>query len=85
MLDLSAVPVLKKETYLPVFADPSHGTGRRDLVEPMSRAAIAAGADGLMIETHCNPQEALCDSQQMVVGNELKRIIDICMKIRKIM
>jgi 3-deoxy-7-phosphoheptulonate synthase len=85
MLDLSAVPVLKKETYLPVFADPSHGTGRRDLVEPMSRAAIAAGADGLMIETHCNPQEALCDSQQMIMADELKRIIDVCIKIRKIM
>ena len=63
-LDLSAVPVLKKETHLPVFVDPSHGTGRRDLVIPMSRASIAAGADGLMIEVHPKPEEALSDGFQ---------------------
>ncbi|MCM8776715.1 MAG: 3-deoxy-7-phosphoheptulonate synthase [Candidatus Omnitrophica bacterium] len=63
-LDLSAVAVLKKETHLPVFVDPSHGTGRRDLVIPMSKASIAAGADGLMIEVHPKPEEALSDGFQ---------------------
>ncbi len=63
-LDLSAVPVLKKETHLPVFVDPSHGTGRRDLILPMSKAAIAAGADGLIIEVHPKPEEALSDGLQ---------------------
>ncbi len=63
-LDLSAVPVLKKETHLPVFVDPSHGTGRRDLILPMSKAAIAAGADGLIVEVHPKPEEALSDGFQ---------------------
>lgn len=63
-LDLAAVPVLKKETHLPVFVDPSHGTGRRDLILPMSKAAIAAGADGLIIEVHPKPEEALSDGFQ---------------------
>ncbi|UCC90238.1 MAG: 3-deoxy-7-phosphoheptulonate synthase, partial [Dehalococcoidia bacterium] len=60
-LDLSAVPVIQKETYLPVIVDPSHGSGRRDLIFNMSCAAIAAGASGLMIEVHYNPAEALVD------------------------
>jgi 3-deoxy-7-phosphoheptulonate synthase len=63
-LDLCAVPVLKKETHLPVFVDPSHGTGRRDLILPMSKAAIAAGADGLIIEVHPKPELALSDGFQ---------------------
>lgn len=83
-LDLNAVPVLKKETYLPVFVDPSHGTGRRDLIEPMSKAAVAAGSDGLIIEAHCNPNEALCDGPQTITSKELKRIIEGCMKIHKV-
>lgn len=81
MLDLNAVPVIKKETYLPIIVDPSHGTGRRDLVYSMSKAAIAAGAHGLMIEAHYNPNEALSDGPQMVLPSELKKIIDVCMKI----
>jgi 3-deoxy-7-phosphoheptulonate synthase len=63
-LDLSAVPVLKKESHLPVIVDPSHGVGIRDLVAPMAMAAIAAGADGLMIEVHSNPEEAFSDGEQ---------------------
>jgi 3-deoxy-7-phosphoheptulonate synthase len=63
-LDLSAVPVLKKETHLPVIVDPSHATGHWELVEPMSRAAVAAGADGLMIEVHPDPSQAWSDGAQ---------------------
>ncbi len=63
-LDLSAVPVIKKLSHLPVIVDPSHGTGKWDLVAPMSLAAIAAGADGLIIEVHPNPAEAMSDGPQ---------------------
>jgi 3-deoxy-7-phosphoheptulonate synthase len=63
-LDISAVPLLKQLSHLPVVVDPSHGTGKRDLVEPVSRAAIAAGADGLLIEVHPHPEEALSDGEQ---------------------
>ncbi|MBW2982248.1 3-deoxy-7-phosphoheptulonate synthase [Candidatus Woesearchaeota archaeon] len=63
-LDLNIIPALKKETHLPVIVDPSHGTGRTDLVTPMSRAAIAAGADGLIIEVHPNPEKAISDKDQ---------------------
>lgn len=63
-LDLSAIPVLKQLTHLPVIVDPSHGVGKWDLVAPMAKAAVAAGADGLMIEVHANPEEALSDGEQ---------------------
>ncbi|MCP4214587.1 MAG: 3-deoxy-7-phosphoheptulonate synthase [bacterium] len=63
-LDLSIIPSVKEVTHLPVIADPSHGTGRLSLVEPMCLAAIAAGADGLIVEVHYNPEEALCDKDQ---------------------
>jgi 3-deoxy-7-phosphoheptulonate synthase len=63
-LDVSAVPLLKNLTHLPVIADPSHGTGKWELVAPMSRAAVAAGADGLIIEVHPRPEEALSDGAQ---------------------
>jgi 3-deoxy-7-phosphoheptulonate synthase len=62
--DVSAIPVLKSETHLPVIADPSHAGGRRDLVAPLAFAAVAAGADGLMIEVHPRPDEALSDGEQ---------------------
>ncbi|MCX7828890.1 MAG: 3-deoxy-7-phosphoheptulonate synthase [Thermanaerothrix sp.] len=64
VLDLSAVPLVKKLSGLPVVVDPSHGTGRRDLVIPMSMAALAAGADGIIVEVHPSPEEALCDGEQ---------------------
>jgi 3-deoxy-7-phosphoheptulonate synthase len=63
-LDLSAVPLLKQLTHLPVVVDPSHGVGKWDLVGPMSKAAIAAGADALIIEVHTNPEEAFSDGEQ---------------------
>ena len=63
-LDLSIVPSVKEVSPLPIFVDPSHGTGRLSIIEPMSLAALAAGADGIMVEVHCNPSEALCDGEQ---------------------
>ena len=81
---MTAVPVIQKETYLPVIADPSHATGRRDLIFNMSCAAIAAGASGLMIETHYDPTEALVDAQQMITPDELKGVIDACQGIHKL-
>lgn len=82
-LDLAAIPAIQKETYLPIIADPSHGTGRRDLIFSMSCAAIAAGASGLMIEVHYNPEEAMVDGQQMITPDELKGIIDTCQRIHQ--
>jgi 3-deoxy-7-phosphoheptulonate synthase len=69
-LDLMAVPVLKEMTHLPVIVDPSHAAGRRDLVLPMSLAAAAAGADGIMVEVHPRPDEAICDGPQQLVADE---------------
>jgi len=82
-LDLAAIPAIQKETYLPILVDPSHATGRRDLIFSMSCAAIAAGASGLMIEVHYNPAEALVDGQQMITPDELKDVIDACQRIHK--
>ena len=84
VLDLAAVPVVHKETYLPVIVDPSHATGRRDLIFSMSCAAIAAGADGLMIEVHYDPREALVDGPQMITPDELKDVIDACRRIHRL-
>ena len=83
-LDLAAVPAIQKETYLPVIVDPSHATGRRDLIFSMSCAAIAAGANGLMVEAHYNPSEALIDGQQMITPDELKDVIYTCRRINKL-
>jgi 3-deoxy-7-phosphoheptulonate synthase len=69
-LDLSAVPLLKSLSHLPVVVDPSHGVGIRDLVSPMSKAAVAAGADGLMIEVHTCPEKALSDGAQSLTPQE---------------
>ncbi len=74
-LDLSAVPLIKKLSHLPVVVDPSHGTGMRDLVAPMSRAAIAAGSDGLIIEVHPKPEEALSDGLQAVMPQDFHRFM----------
>src|SRR5947209_3699489 len=63
-MDISAIPVLKRLTHLPVIADPSHGTGKRDYVLPMTRAAVAAGADGLLVEVHPDPDRAASDGAQ---------------------
>ena len=69
-LDLMAVPVLKELTHLPVIVDPSHAAGRRDLVESMSMAAAAAGADGLIVEVHPDPDHAVCDGPQQLRAAE---------------
>jgi len=74
-LDLNIVPTLKKETHLPVIVDPSHGTGRYDLVSPMSKAAIAAGADGLMVEVHPNPEEATSDGDQSLTPKSFSQLM----------
>ncbi|MDA8098165.1 MAG: 3-deoxy-7-phosphoheptulonate synthase [Nitrospiraceae bacterium] len=75
-LDLAAIPVLKKLTHLPVIVDPSHAVGKRDLVAPMAKAAVAAGADGLLIEVHANPEEALCDGEQSLKPAAFKQLMD---------
>jgi len=69
-LDLMAVPVLKQLTHLPVIVDPSHAAGRRDLVTPLSLAAAAIGADGIIVEAHPNPEEAICDGPQALVTED---------------
>lgn len=77
-LDLNAVPLLKKETPFPVIVDPSHGTGRRDLVLPMSKAAVACGADGLIVEVHDKPEEALSDGAQALDPADLAKLVESC-------
>ncbi|HUT83412.1 MAG TPA: 3-deoxy-7-phosphoheptulonate synthase, partial [Thermodesulfobacteriota bacterium] len=75
-LDLSAVPVLKKLSHLPVIIDPSHGVGRWDLIDSMSKAAIAAGADGLMIEVHPSPEDALSDGPQSLRPDRFAKLME---------
>jgi 3-deoxy-7-phosphoheptulonate synthase len=74
-LDISAIPVVKTLSHLPVLVDPSHGTGRRDKVAPMARAAVAAGADGLLIEVHCDPDHALSDGAQSMFPSQFDRLM----------
>lgn len=83
-LDISAIPMLKKKSHLPVIVDPSHASGQRFMVEPLTMAAIAAGADGVMIEVHNNPEKALCDGMQSLtpamfdgVMNKVKNIMGV--------
>ncbi len=73
-LDLSAVPVVQATSHLPVIVDPSHATGRKDLVVPLSRAAIAVGADGIIVDVHPDPETALCDGAQALPGTELREL-----------
>ena len=73
-LDISAVPVVQRLSHLPVIIDPSHSGGRRDLVLPLSRAAIAVGADGVMVDVHPHPEQALCDGPQALVTEDLQRL-----------
>ncbi len=74
-LDISAIPVVKKLSHLPIIADPSHGTGRRDKVPPMARAAVAAGADGLLIEVHHDPERALSDGAQSIYPEQFEQLM----------
>ena len=75
-LDISAIPIVKKLSHLPIVADPSHGTGRRDKVSPMGRAAIAAGADGLLVEVHNAPDKALSDGAQSLYPEQFERLMN---------
>ena len=74
-MDISAIPVVKKLSHLPIVADPSHGTGRRDKVAPMARAAVAAGADGLLIEVHPDPDRALSDGAQSLAPEQFEELM----------
>ncbi len=80
-LDISAIPYLKDKTHLPIIVDPSHGTGNASMVFPMSMAATIVGADGLMIEVHNSPQQALCDGPQAIQSEEFKVLVDKILKI----
>jgi 3-deoxy-7-phosphoheptulonate synthase len=74
-MDISAIPVVKKLSHLPIIADPSHGTGRRDKVAPMARAAVAAGSDGLLIEVHPDPDHALSDGAQSLRFDQFEELM----------
>ena len=74
-LDLNAIPVIKQKSHLPILVDPSHGTGYRELVAPMAKAAAACGADGLLIEVHCAPEEALSDGRQSLYPEQFATLM----------
>jgi 3-deoxy-7-phosphoheptulonate synthase len=78
LLDLTAVPLVHKLSHLPIIADPSHGTGLRDKVTPMARAAVAAGADGLIVEVHPNPERALSDGAQSLAPEQFAELMKQC-------
>jgi 3-deoxy-7-phosphoheptulonate synthase len=73
-LDISAIPVLRERTHLPVIVDPSHAAGRRELVLPLALAAVAAGADGLIVECHPDPEQALCDKEQALTRTDMAEL-----------
>lgn len=75
-LDVSAVPVVQRLSHLPVIVDPSHSGGRRELVLPLTRAGIAAGADGIIVDVHPSPESALCDGAQALVGGDITELAD---------
>lgn len=83
-MDISSIPLIKELSHLPIIADPSHGTGLRSLIKPMSLAAIAAGADGLMIESHIKPDCAITDAFQAIEPKDLQKIIDKSNNIKTI-
>jgi len=84
-LDVSVIPAAKLLTHLPVIADPSHATGRRDLVIPCARAAVAAGADGLIVETHCSPDQALSDGPQALLPSDFFQMLEQVRGIREVL
>jgi len=75
-MDISAIPIIHKLSHLPMTADPSHGTGRRDKVSPMARASVAAGADALLIEVHCDPDKALSDGAQSLFPEQFEKLME---------
>ena len=84
-LDISAVPILKQKTHLPVFVDPSHAAGSWKIIEPLCMAAIAAGADGIIVEVHSQPQEALCDGEQSIKPDRFACIVEKLKSLAKVM
>lgn len=82
-LDISSIPVIKRLTHLPIIIDPSHAAGRWEYVEALSKAAVAAGADGLIIEVHQNPEAALSDGQQSLKPGRFKNLVEKCRRIAK--
>lgn len=84
-LDISVVPAAKALTHLPVMVDPSHATGRRDLVIPCARAAVAAGCDGLLVETHCHPEKALSDGPQALLPSDFFEMVRQCREIHGVL
>jgi 3-deoxy-7-phosphoheptulonate synthase len=80
-LDISAIPVVQATSHLPIIVDPSHAGGRKDLVVPLSKAAIGVGADGVIVDVHPNPEEALCDGPQALLGNDLR---DLAQAVRRL-
>ncbi len=83
-LDVNTIPLLHKESHLPVIVDPSHAAGIRELVQPMSRAAVAAGADGLLVEVHSHPEQALCDGKQALLPADFRNLMADLRKIAPI-
>jgi 3-deoxy-7-phosphoheptulonate synthase len=80
-LDISAVPVAQRLSHLPVIVDPSHSGGRRDLVLPLSRAAIAVGADGIIVDVHPHPESALCDGPQALIESDLRELASVALHL----
>jgi 3-deoxy-7-phosphoheptulonate synthase len=80
-LDLSSIPIIKNRTGLPIIVDPSHAAGDSELIIPLAKAAVAVGADGLMIEVHFDPDSALSDGKQSLTPKQLKKLIDECKKV----
>jgi 3-deoxy-7-phosphoheptulonate synthase len=83
-LDISAIPALKRQSHLPVIVDPSHAAGLAWMVTPLAKAAIAAGADGLIIEVHNDPEKALCDGEQSITPSEFNTLMTIIKKYLEI-
>ena len=84
-LDLSLVPAVQRLSHLPILVDPSHGTGKRDKVTPLSRAAVAVGADGLLIEVHCDPDRALSDGMQSLYPDQFDELMEEIRQIAAIL
>jgi len=80
-LDLSSIPVLKRLTHLPVIVDPSHAAGRKDLIPALCAAAIAAGADGLLVEVHANPKQAKCDGKQALLPQDWSELVEVLKRV----
>jgi len=83
-LDLSIVPAVQHRSHLPIIVDPSHGTGKRHKVIPLARAAVAAGADGIMVEVHNHPEQALSDGPQALLPEMFKQLVDEVRAIHKV-